>query len=111
MLTNTDATLYRREYNPSTRYDEWERTYIPKAWWFKNEQSSVTADGRKSADVFTIRIPDIAMKVKKGDYVVRGNCTVEIQTVKELEKLDCCQVTSANYNQFGENPHIKVVGI
>lgn len=42
MLTNTDATLYHRRYNPVTRLDEWDSTYIPALWWYEAEQSSVT---------------------------------------------------------------------
>ena len=46
MLTNTDATLYHRHYNPATRLDEWGSTYIPALWWYEAEQSSVTKIGR-----------------------------------------------------------------
>ena len=46
MLTNTDATLYHRSYNPATRLDEWESTYIPALWWYEAEQSSVTTEDR-----------------------------------------------------------------
>ena len=45
MLTNTDAPLYHRRYNPVTRLDEWESTYIPALWWYEAEQSSVTTEG------------------------------------------------------------------
>lgn len=111
MLTNTDATLYSRKYNPSTRLDEWERTYLPAVWWYKAEQSAVTTDGLKTADVYTIRIPGTGVEVKKDDYIVRGNCPVKMQTVKDLEGLECCKVTAANYNRFGGTPHIKVGGV
>lgn len=111
MLTNTDATLYSRKYNPSARLDEWERVYLPAVWWHKSEQSSVTADGLKTADVYTIRIPDICVEVKKDDYIVRGNCLVKMKTVKDLEGTEHCLVTAANYNRFGDSPHIKVGGV
>ena len=67
MLTNTDATLYHRSYNPATRLDEWESTYIPALWWYEAEQSSVTTEGRKTADTFMVRIPDTTVLVKKDD--------------------------------------------
>lgn len=111
MITNTDITIYSREYNPSTRLDKWKRTYVPEAWWFKSEKSSVTTDGLKSADVYTIRIPDTSVSVKKDDYIVKGNCMVDMQTVKDLEGLEKTNVSSANYNVSGGNPHIKVVGV
>lgn len=111
MLTNTDATLYRREYDSATRLDAWKRVYLPEVWWYENEESAVTTDGRQVADVFTVRIPDVDVEVKKGDYLVRGDCVIEMQTVKDLEGLEHFEVTSANYNRFGGSPHIKVKGV
>ena len=61
-------------------------------------------------NVYTIRIPDISIVLKKDDYVVKGDCCVEMETVKDLEGLEKTKVTSVNYNMFGDNPHIKVVG-
>lgn len=111
MLTNTDITIYNRIYNPKTRLDTWKKFYVPEAWWFKKEQSSITTDGRKNADVYTIRIPDTSVTLKKDDYVVKGMCAVKMKTVKDLEGLEKARITSVNYNTFGGNPHIKVVGV
>lgn len=111
MLTNTDITIYNRTYNPESRLDAWNRVYVPEAWWYKNEKASVTTDGLKSADVYTIRIPDTSIDLKKDDYIVKGNCPVDMQTVKDLEGLEKTKITSVNYNTFGGNPHIKVVGV
>lgn len=110
MLTNTDITIYHREYNPEFRLDQWKRIYVPKAWWHKDEKSSVTTGGLKQADVITIRIPDTMIKVAKDDYIVKGNCSVKMQTIKELSGREFAKVTSVNRNLFGGNPHIKVVG-
>ena len=110
MLTNADATIYRRKYNPSTRLDEWEREYLPAVWWHESEQSSITTEGRKTADVYTVRISDITVQVKKDDYLVRGDCSIQIQTAKDLAGTDHFKVSSANYNRFGGSPHIKVGG-
>lgn len=110
MLTNTDITIYNREYDSESRLDTWNRVYVPEAWWYKNEKASVTTDGLKSADVYTIRIPDTSIGLKKDDYIVRGNCTVDMHTVKDLEGLEKTRITSVNYNTFGGDPHIKAVG-
>lgn len=110
MLSNTDLTLYRREYDPSTRLDIWEREYIPSAWWFESQASSVDADGMHSADVYTIRIPDISIKLKKEDYLVKGKVDLDMKVPSDLAGFTHCKVIAANYNTFGENPHIKVVG-
>ena len=110
MLINSDCTIYSRKPNPSNDYDEWERKYVPECWWFHDTKSNITTNGLKSADVLTVRIPDLSMVVKKNDVIVQGNCQVDIQTVKDLKGYDYFKVTSANYNCFGSNPHIKVVG-
>lgn len=110
MLTNTDITIYNRTYDPKTRLDTWKRVYVPEVWWFKKEQSSITTDGRKNADVYTIRIPDTSVEVKKDDYLVKGDCQIAMQTIKDLDGLEKTRATSVNYNTFGSNPHIKVVG-
>ena len=110
MLTNTDITIYNRQYDPDSRIDTWIRVYVPEAWWFKNEKSSITTEGLKQADVYTIRIPDTSISLKKDDYVVKGKCDVVMETVKDLNGLEKTRITSVNYNTFGGNPHIKAVG-
>lgn len=111
VLTNTDITIYSREYDPSSRLDKWKRTYVSEAWWFKEEKSSVTTDGLKSADVYTVRVPGTKVEVKKDDYIVKGNCKIDMQTVNDLIGCENTRVTSVNYNTFGDNPHVKVVGV
>ena len=96
MLTNTDVTLYSRKYNPSTRLDEWERIYIPEVWWYKNEKSQITTDGLKQADTCTVRIPYTNIEIKKDDYLVKGDCEVDMQKIKDLDGLDKTRITSAN---------------
>ena len=110
MLTNTDITIYNREYDSSAGHDTWKRVYVPAAWWYKNEKASITTEGLKRADVCTIRIPDTSIVLKKDDYIVKGNCDVRMETVKDLEGLEKTRITSVNYNTFGGNPHIKAVG-
>lgn len=110
MLTNTDITIYHREYDSSAGFDTWKRVYVPEAWWYKNEKASITTEGLKQADVYTIRIPDTSVALKKDDYIVKGKCDVVMQTVKDLEGLEKTRITSVNCNTFGGNPHIKAVG-
>ena len=108
MLTNTDATVYSREYDSASRMDVWKRQYVKTAWWHTSEKSSVTTDGLKVADVVSIRIPDLSVQVKKDDYIVKGEGPEVIETVKDLDGYEKIKVTSVNYNHFGLNPHIKV---
>lgn len=111
MLTNADVTLYHRVRIPSG--DKWERKYLPAVWRHKNIIAGITTNGIKTANgltnVLTVRIPDITVEVKTGDYIVEGLCEIDMETVKDLKCLEYFCVTGANYNRFGSNPHIKVV--
>lgn len=110
MLINSDCTIFSRKRNPSTGYDEWEKQYVPECWLFVETKSGITTEGLKSADVLKARIYDLEVKVKKDDILVKGDCRIEIETVKDLAGCEYFKVITANYNTFGSNPHIKVVG-
>ena len=111
MITNSDATLYRRKYNVAINGDEWERVYIPDLWWYAEEDSVVTTDGLKSVNKYTVRIPDTDIQMKKDDYLVKGNADVMMETISDLKGLHFFKVISANYADYGENPHILVGGV
>ena len=49
--------------------------------------------------------------IKKDDYLVKGECGIDVTSVKDLKGMKYCKVTSANYNIFGSNQHIKVGGV
>lgn len=110
MLTNTDATLYKRQYDKEMRLYSWEREYLPAVWWYEQIKSVVNTDGIQNTNVTTVRIPDLNVEVKKGDYIVKGNCELQIETIKDLEGYHKFEVIMANYNRFGWNQHIKVGG-
>ena len=111
MITNASATLYSRQYDNEKRMDVWKNTFIDKVWWHESEASVITTEGLKSADVFVIRIPDTSIVIKKDDYLVKGECGIDVTSVKDLKGMKYCKVTSANYNIFGSNQHIKVGGV
>lgn len=109
MLTNSDCTIYNRI--RSDDGDTWKRTYIPEVWWFEDTKSSITTEGLKSGDVLTVRIPDISVQIKKDDIILKGDCELEIKSVKDIVGYEYYKVTGAKYNVHGSNPHIKVVGV
>lgn len=111
MVTNSAVTVYSRQYDSEKRLDIWKRTYVKDAWWHESESSAITSEGLKRADTFVIRIPDTTIRIKKDDYLVKGICDIDMTTAKDLKGTECCKVTSANYNTFGANPHIKVGGV
>lgn len=111
MLVNSDITIFHREYNEATRLDEWNSVYIPNAWWFKDSKSTIDTDGLKIADVCTVRIWDMSVEISKDDYIVKGECKINMQTIKDIADFEYMRVTSINKNDFGGYPHIKVVGV
>lgn len=111
MITNASATLYSRQYDNERKLDVWKKTFINKVWWHESESSAITTEGLKGADVFVVRIPDISIAIKKDDYLAKGECNIDMTSVKDLKGREYCKVTSANYNIFGSNQHIKVGGV
>ena len=111
MITKASETLYSLQNNYEKRMDVWKKTFIDKVWWHESEASVITTEGLKSADVFVIRIPDTSIVIKKDDYLVKGECGIDVTSVKDLKGMKYCKVTSANYNIFGSNQHIKVGGV
>ncbi len=111
MLTNADATVYHRVRDKAG--DKWERKYLHAVWWHTGILTGITTNGIKTANgltnVLTVRIPDVSIEVKTGDYIVAGNCEADMETLKDLKGQDYFCVTGAHYNRFGSNPHIKVV--
>lgn len=114
MLTNTDATLYHR-IRSKGKDDSWQRIYLPAVWWYENITSNVMTNGMKTANgttnILTVRILDTSVEIRKKDYLVKGNCDIEMETVKNLSGIPHYCITGVNHNTFGSNPHIKVVAI
>lgn len=108
MLTNTDLTIYHRVNENGA--DTWQRQYVEEAWYHKSSASSVGEGGLLMADKHTARITDLTYKVAKDDYVVVGEGPGNMETVRDLEGYEYFRVLGANYNRYGLNPHIKVVG-
>lgn len=108
MLTNADCTIYTRI--PSGDSVQWKRQYIPECWWFENLVSQITTEGLINANKVTVRIPDLTVVIRKDDCIVKGKGPEGVETVKDLKEYDYYKVVSVNYNRFGDEPHIKVVG-
>lgn len=108
MLTNTDLTIYHRVHEESG--DTWQRQYVEKAWHHTDSDSSVGENGILVADKHTARIPDLTYVVAKDDYIVVGEGPETIETARDLVGLEHFRVLGANYNNYGHNQHIKVVG-
>ena len=110
MTTNTDITIYSRVCDPLTRLDKWKKNVLFSSVVVQEREGIYHHRWLENWDIYSFAFPDISIELKKDDLVVKDNCPVEMQTVKDLEGLEKIRITSVNYNTFGENPHIKAVG-
>ena len=110
MLDNASCTVYHRIRNDAG-HDTWQKVYVPECWWFCDTKSSVTDNGTKTGDILYVRIFDMSVPVNKDDVIVKGYCPVDMTTLKDLSGYRYFKITSANHNDFGGNPHIKVVAV
>lgn len=110
-LINASCTIYHRTSSPSDGNDVFEKIYVPECWWFLQNKFELSNGGIVNQNVLTVRIKDLSVKVKIGDYIVKNECLVNMETVKDLKGYEHFKVTQANYNDFGGNRHIKVVAV
>ena len=129
-----DITLYNYFLDPETGYDTCKRTYIQGVSAFVQTQVNVSKDGFASASVYTIRITEEAPRkayvtpkefeelpdktgyftLKKGDKIVLGYASEEVQTPAALESTygndQVMTITGVTDNRDKREPHWKVVG-
>lgn len=137
MTTNASMTIYNRRKNKDTGFYEYVRHFIPTVYWYTNQKTKVSDEGSRSgiqsADVYKIRIPEeeLAYYVSPEEYYqipddglgerwtadnqdlfVKGECTIEIKSAADLEKLHKTygSVNSWSDNRFGGLPHIRIGG-
>ena len=108
-LINASCTIYHRTSSPSDGNDVFEKIYVPECWWFLKRKSNLTNGGMEDNNELTVRIFDLSVSVGIGDYIVKGECPVDMVTVKDLKQYEYFKVTLANYNDFGDNRHIRVM--
>lgn len=110
MLTESDITVYHKENGVYERY------VISGVHWYSQAATQRAGKGRDPVDQFTVRIPlDVHPKaieyVKKGDIVVRGVCTEDIQSAGDLLHMEEYGVINlCVVNRYGLNPHIRIGG-
>lgn len=68
MRSNGDLTVYNARYNADLGYDEYKRTTIYDVHWYSQMLNSVGTAGLKSAEIFTVRIPNGATPEYNKEY-------------------------------------------
>lgn len=137
MITNASLTIYNRRKNVDTGFYEYVRHFIPAVHWHTDQKTKVSDEGSRSgiqsADIYKIRIPEEQLDgyvspeeyyqvseielgekwtVDNQDLFVKGECTVDIESVADLEKMHRTYgaVDSWSDNRFGGIPHIRIGG-
>ena len=113
MISNADITIYHKELDLATRLEKWTRFNYDNVWCFSSQRASVN-DGYDDTNNVEIRIPltesiDIS-NFSKGDIIVKGKLTTDINTTKELADYEKYAIVGINNNDFGSKPHIHLTG-
>lgn len=122
MITNSSLTVYHKSgLDLSTHFEQWTRYNYDNVWFFGGKGASINK-GYNNANDVEIRIPlsndndfdgysnpDIN-NFAIGDIVVQGTLNIDIQTQEDLKDYLIYNITSINYNNFGNNPHIHLGG-
>lgn len=115
MITNSEMTLYHKEFDETKRLEKWTRYNYDKVWWFGGKGAN-TQKGYENANDVQIRIPYILntnldiKNISIGDIVCKGNIELEIQKQSDLDGIETYNITAINNNTFGNEQHIHIGG-
>lgn len=115
MLTNSSCTVYREK--------TFERVFIPDCFWKDSRGKALVKGGMSEDAAVTVYIPETyaGLSPKPRDILVRGKCTVEVDTtsekmvsdgVKALRASDPVTVRTVEDKLYGRFcRHVKVVAL
>lgn len=115
MITNSEVTIYHKEYDELLRLETWKRHNYDKVWFFDNQGVSIN-EGYTNSNKVNVRIwynlnegLDIN-NIAKGDIIVRGHLEEDIETQQDLSNYEVYNVTSITNNTYGKSKHIHLGG-
>lgn len=115
MLTNSSCTVYREK--------TFERVFIPACFWKDSRGKAISKGGMTEDAAVVVYIPEAYAELapKPRDIIVRGKCTVEVDTtsekavsdgVKALRASDPVTVRTVEDKLYGRFcRHVKVVAL
>lgn len=107
-------TIIHRVYDSKTDMESYEITQINGASWFSKLATAITEKGIKTADVTYIRIPADNMPegftIHNDDWAVKGAVSSQINSQKDLNKLEYVTIVSVADNRRGHLKHIALMG-
>ena len=115
MIVNSKITIYHKELDELLRLEKWKRYNYDKVWLFANEGANAN-QGYNNSDRVSVRIwyklnENLDIKnISKGDIIVEGHLTQDIETQQDLSNYEIYNVTSITNNTYGNNRHIHLGG-
>ncbi len=105
MYTNADMTLYKKEYDTTTKKEKWVRHEIKNVFWDSAQGANIIKSGMSTADSVTVFVPlaNISIEPKTGDYIVKGIIQEEFIKITDLTKkyADAHVLTTVDKKDFG----------
>ncbi len=114
MLTNTNLTVYHKDFDPDKRIEKWIRNSYEV--WFHGGVGSSTNKGYENSNDVQIRIPYDCnenlniLDFGIGDILVEENIKKDIITQQDLSEYQVYNITSIVNNVSGFNKHIHISG-
>lgn len=132
-LCNETITVFNAKLNPDTGCDDYIATVIDGVSWFCETASTADNLGLKTANRFTVRIPETAkfsgktyadprayaaaaevsglFTLQHGDVVVRGRADTSLRPAALHKQYEALTILGVTDNRRARNaPHWKVVG-
>ena len=109
-------TLYKKEYDATTRKDIWVRCEINQVFWDAAQGANIIKSGLSTANSVTVFVPlaNISVTPKTGDYIVKGIIQEEFIKITDLTKKysDAHLITSVDLKDFGSKSmqHYEIYG-
>lgn len=111
------VTIYNKRYDNEAKITTWPKTIIHGASWAGCQRVTATADGLKSNDGYSVRIPVQAVPEgflpQKGDVVVLGEGRDVVEGITEITRgyTDCFTVTAVHTDNMSRLlPHLRLEG-
>lgn len=105
MYTNADMTLYKKEYDATTRKDNWIRHEIRQVFWDDSKGANVIKSGMDTANSVVVFIPlgNTDVEPSTGDYIVKGIIHDHVVKITDLAKKypTARVITSVDKKDFG----------
>lgn len=113
-MVRCNETVTLVHHTPEQEDDRYTSTVIRGVSWFGKSKSALQGNGLATVKEVKVRIPAESLSgdtvLRKGDYLVRGELTMEITKPTDLSVYEFFQILVIGDNRRGKLPHWAVGG-